>query len=266
MKNMIRSPFETVQQSLASFAPIDLAQMNDVSLLDRVDTKYLLGLSELGAILPLMTPHYRILDIGGVRLNRYHTLYFDTNDFTLYRQHHNGLASRYKVRARKYLDTDVAFFEIKHKTNRSRTIKSRLPIPDLITQIGSPIDQFIDARMPLDAWQLEPKLWNEYLRITLVGKHQPERITIDLNLKFGWGDAHSILSTLAIVEVKQSDFSQSSVFIQHMRRLGIRPASFSKYCVGVWSLYQDIKVNNFKSQIRMVKKLMEKEAVHASLQ
>ena len=35
-----------------------------------------------------LTEHYRILEIDGVRLHRYGTLYFDTADSALYRQHH----------------------------------------------------------------------------------------------------------------------------------------------------------------------------------
>jgi hypothetical protein len=47
-----------------------------------------LHVDHLYGALASLTEHYRILEIDGVRLHRYETLYFDTTDFALYRQHH----------------------------------------------------------------------------------------------------------------------------------------------------------------------------------
>jgi hypothetical protein len=254
-----------MQALLGAFSPIHLSEMNDVTLLNRVDTKYMLGVSQLEGLLPQLLAHYQILEIGGLRLNHYQTLYFDTPDFMLYQQHHNGLTPRYKVRARKYVESDLTFFEVKHKTNQKRTIKSRLQIPDFIQQIDAPIGHFVGNYTPLTPQQLEPKLWNHYQRLTLVSKSPAERVTIDLNLAFEWEERAYCLPQLAVIEVKTNAFSRHSKIIQLMRQSGIYPTSFSKYCAGVWSLYEGAKVNNFKSQIIKVNKLVQKEIHHAHL-
>ena len=249
-----------VAHVLTQFDPISLAEMEHVALLDRTDTKYILRASQLQSALEHITGQYCVLETANTRLNNYQTLYFDTRNFALYRQHHNGLRSRYKVRVRQYVDSDLAFWEIKRKTNRERTIKARLQTPKPIPTIDDEqIDEFVDTYAPLDAQELEPKLWNRFLRITLVSKCHPERLTLDLNLEFAWGDAYVSLPGIAIAEVKQERCSQHSDFIQQMRRLGVRPTRFSKYCAGVYALYDNVKVNNFKPRMRLVEKLMQEE-------
>ena len=256
---------QPLEQVLSSFAPITLAEMADVSLLNRIDTKYLFPLSELPVILSNVQSHYRILDIEHIRLNRYHTVYFDEPEFTLYKQHHNKHADRYKVRARRYVDTNLAFFEVKHKTNKKRTIKSRFPLDRGYRDQTNEVTTFVDSHTPLNPERLESKLWNDYSRLTLVGITQPERVTIDLDLSFGQNNSVAELPGVAIAEVKQSHFSQNSYFIQQMRERGIRSSSFSKYCAGVYLLYENVKTNNFKPIMRHVQKLVETENFHASL-
>lgn len=250
---------QCLEPLLSEFEPIDLAAMQHVSLLDRIDTKYLLGYSQLMHILTALQPHYRVLCIRGMRVHRYQTLYFDTPDFELYRQHHNGVSSRYKVRARRYVDSNVSFFEVKHKTNQNRTIKSRLPIAELITRIDGETDVFLDTQIPFDPDTLEPKLWNDYQRITLVGKQHAERVTLDINQSFSWAERTRPLPGLVIAEVKQDSLSQHSPFIQQMRRLGLRPGASSKYCTGVAMLYDHVKINNFKPQLRQVQQVLYRE-------
>jgi len=264
-QNTIRkSSFRQLEQALTRLDPISLSEMADVSLLNRIDTKYLFPMSDLIPILGQVGEEYRILDINHVRLNRYHTVYFDEPDFTLYKQHHNKHADRYKVRARRYVDTNLAFFEVKHKTNKKRTIKSRLELNQTGAQMDE-VNDFLDAYVPIDSQQIEQKLWNDYLRLTLVGKSQPERVTIDLDLSFGQDDNYTDLPGMAIAEVKQSHFSQDSYFIQQMRKRGIRSNSFSKYCAGVCLLYDDVKRNNFKPVMRKVQKLVQEEANYGRL-
>lgn len=38
--------------------------------------------------------------------------------------------------------------------------------------------------------------------------------------------------------------------------MNIHPTGFSKYCIGVSLLYQNVKYNNFKPKLRLVHKLM----------
>src|SRR5690606_7937868 len=140
--------------------PITLAEMDAVALQDRIDTKYVFGLSELCSILPQIIDQYRVFEINEKRISRYRTLYFDTHDFNIYLHHHNGQGSRYKVRARKYVDSDLSFFEVKHKNNRKRTIKSRMPIPDVVPgiNVNGQVNAFVDSHTPFNPDALEPKL------------------------------------------------------------------------------------------------------------
>lgn len=244
---------------LPRYEPVGLDQVGTAALLDRVDTKYLLNLRQLSDALDRLSGDYRVLCVNQARLNPYHTVYFDTADFTLYNQHHNGLGERYKVRSRTYVGTGVSFFEIKHRTNRRRTIKTRLPLDAAQGRIDARSEAFVEANTPFDGSALMPVLWNDYLRITLVGHDSPERVTLDLNVQFGWDGAEITLPGICIAEVKQSHLTRDSAFIRQMRAMGIRPAGFSKYCAGVALTYRHVKQNNFKPQLRQVFKLMQGE-------
>src|ERR1035437_6971374 len=107
---------------LCSFDPITLAEMDSVKLLDRMDTKFIFNFNQFPEILKNLGQYYKILDVNGVKQNRYETLYFDTPDYKLYMDHHNGRTNRYKVRYRKYVDSDLVFFEVKYKNCKGRTI------------------------------------------------------------------------------------------------------------------------------------------------
>jgi len=250
---------------LEKFDPIGLDDLGEANLLDRVDTKFMLDVGQLLTALERVSDDYRVLCVNGQRLNPYQTLYFDTPDFELYQQHHNGWADRYKIRARRYVNSAQTYLEIKHRTNRSRTLKSRMPIPYIMTHFDLATTAFIDTNMPYESGLFEPKLWNEYLRLTLVAKHRLERVTIDLNVGFGWRNAHTAFSGMAVVEVKQDDLTMPSAFSAQMRRLGVQEGGFSKYCMGVYILYQDaVKGNNMKPHLREVEKLM-REGAHVAV-
>lgn len=260
MATRVTQSVAQIEHVLAKYSPISLAEMEDVVLLNRTDTKYVMRVSQLQHVLEYITNQYRVLETTNTRLNYYQTLYFDTHDFALYHQHHNGLRARYKVRVRQYVDSDLAFWEVKRKTNQERTIKSRLQALEFVRSINdAQIDEFVGAHAPIKARELEPKLWNRFLRITLVSKYRSERLTLDLNLEFGWGDDVAILPGIAIVEVKQERSSQQSHFIAQMRQMGVPPSPFSKYCAGIYLLYDGVKTNNFKARMRLVERLMQEE-------
>jgi hypothetical protein len=245
---------------LSRLAPISLDEMAEVALLDRSETKFVFHERRLPELLNALLDEYRVLEINGSRLNHYRTLYFDTADFALFRRHQAGGRNRYKVRSRTYLDTDVSFLEVKHKVNESRTIKNRVKTPDFVEQLSPRTAGFLDMNLPENQWNLEPKLWNQYTRITLVGRHKPERVTIDLNLQFTDNDGQTMtLPGLVIAEVKKNGAEPDSTFIRLMRVMSIRPTGFSKYCVGVSMLYDEVKHNSFKPKLRMISKLIQSE-------
>ena len=257
-KNKPANPRPTPDFSplLAQFDPISLAQMAGVALLHRMDTKIVKSEQQLSQALSALTGDYWVLDIRNTRLNQYRTLYFDTADFMLYHRHHAGGRNRYKVRSREYVDSHLSFLEIKFKANNARTIKTRLQTPAFLTQFSSESLPFMDTHFPFAVEYLEPKLWNEYRRVTLVNRHTPERLTLDLNLRFFTDSQTVSLPGVAIAEVKQEGHNPHSPFFRQMRAMNLRPMGFSKYCMGVTLLYGEIKANNFKPKLRRIHELI----------
>lgn len=246
-----------VNALLHRFTPIFLEQMRGMELLSRIDTKYLIPQTQLPSLLMALSSHYRILEIGGTRLQAYRTLYFDTPDFLLYQRHHAGGRNRYKVRSRTYLDSDLSFLEVKRKTNKKQTIKSRVPTAQLATEFTAEEVAFLTAHFPMDPADLEAKLYNDYSRISLVSKSQPERLTLDLDLRFQYGSDSADLPGILIAELKQQSHQQLSVFTQLMRDLHLRPGSFSKYTMGATLIYPHLKQNRFKKEHHRIAKLQE---------
>jgi hypothetical protein len=249
---------------LAAFDPISLAQLNSVALLDRVEVKYLLPACLLEDLLLRLRPNYLALAIDDRRLNHYRTLYFDTPDLAMYHRHHMGARSRYKVRARQYVDSHLAFLEVKHKVNKQHTVKRRLSTTHLLTGINRAALEFLRDKCPYNALELVPALWNTYTRVTFASKTHCERVTLDLNLAFAWGGQKAGLPAVAIAEVKRDGATHDSDFIALMRALGIRKAGFSKYCVGVSLLYPGVKHNRFRAAHRLLARLSAGES-HGSI-
>lgn len=250
----------TTAYALQKYAPISLSKMADVALLNRTDTKYVLSVATLQEIMPNLADLYLTLSIDGQRSSQYRTLYFDSAAFGLYHRHHAGILDRYKVRSREYVDSQLAFLEVKHKTNKGRTIKSRIQTPELAASFGSESTEFLDGAYPYDAAELEPKLWVDYRRITLVSRFRKERVTIDLDLGYSWQDQVISLPHLAIVEIKQDGVSNASDMGQQLRQHHVRATGFSKYCVGISMIYPQVKHNNFKPKLRIVEKLAREQS------
>lgn len=241
----------------SSMESIGLDGLQDVALMNRVETKYVVREQDLlNALVPL-TARYRVLEIDGIRLHRYLSLYFDTPSFFLYHRHRAGGKHRYKVRAREYTDTRLAFLEIKHKISELRTEKNRVQTPQFLTDLAPEFGEFVQDHFPLPVEELEPKLLNAYRRITLVGKYSPERVTLDLGPRFYADGGNVGLPGIAIAEVKYENNGRGSDFIRRMREMGIRPMGFSKYCVGVSMLYPQVKNNYFRPTMRAVRKIMQ---------
>jgi hypothetical protein len=237
---------EALQDQLEPFTPIRLAEMKRVALFDRVEVKYLMHLETLLHALARLPHAYRVLEIEGRRINHYRTLYFDTQDFALYRSHHARVRNRYKVRVREYVDTHCSFLEVKHRINKRRTVKSRIPVPALLTRFEGESAVFLHSHCPYPADELLPTLWNTYTRVTLVSPTAAERLTLDTSLAFAWQERHARLPGIVVAEVKQAPHVRGSAFVALMRDLHIRRTGFSKYCIGASLLYPGLKHNRFK--------------------
>ncbi|MBI3416088.1 MAG: polyphosphate polymerase domain-containing protein [Verrucomicrobia bacterium] len=240
---------------LKNFDPISLNEMEGVKLMDRLDAKFTFRSEQLPAILQAMVPHYRMLEVEGVRANRYETLYFDTDDFALFATHHSGKFIRYKVRFRRYVDSDLCFFEVKAKNNKGRTIKQRIQREAILRAVEGEAEELLQRETPLSAREFKPVLWVHFTRFTFVSKTTAERVTIDLNLAYESKAARVDFPKLVIAEVKQDKSSLASPFIRLMRERRIWQGSMSKYCFGIVNLYPRVKMNLFKERVKQLKLL-----------
>jgi hypothetical protein len=171
----------------------------------------------------------------------------------MYLNHHNGKLNRYKIRIRRYNQTNNSFLEIKFKNNKGRTIKKRVARTDFDSPFNEPELDFISRITPFSGDQLRPKIVNTFKRITLVNNNFTERVTIDFAPGFKNPDNELTLRNLVIVEIKQDKASASALLIQTLRALKITTKGFSKYCIGR-SLIEDIKKNNFKPFLLKIEK------------
>ena len=219
--------------------------MDSVSLMKRTDTKFIIHERQLLQVLDDISDSYRVLEINEKRIMTYSSLYFDTGSYKFYNDHHNGRVNRTKIRIRKYVDLNSCFLEIKQKDGKGNTAKSRIEIDDFETALSENSKEFISNTTNED-FALKPSIWNTFNRITLVNTKAVERLTIDLNLSFKNDTSKKEFRDLVIVEVKQSRINRNSPIIQALKNSGITPYRMSKYCIGMISLYKQLKYNNFK--------------------
>ncbi|MBI3500857.1 MAG: polyphosphate polymerase domain-containing protein [Bacteroidetes bacterium] len=250
---------EKILETVSIFEPITLEEMDSVKLMERVDTKYVFSATHLPKILEGMKSDYRLLEINNVRLHRYESLYYDTEKFSLFEKHHKGMLNRYKLRFRRYVDSGgLTFFEIKFKNNKGRTIKNRVKMKAIEAGFTEKAEKFLKEITPFAPELFMPKMWVNYSRMTFVNKFSQERLTIDTGLHFAKADSTDNFSVrfpqMVIAEAKRDKASSISQFIRLVRMTGVRESGISKYCFGVYNLF-DIKKNNFKERVRFVTKM-----------
>ena len=246
---------QQINKVLESFEPISLMEMDRVKLMNRVDTKFAFSLSEFLEFLPELSQNYKILEIEGIRTPFYESLYFDDDNFSFFKDHHNGRTSRFKVRFRKYVESNLVFLEIKHKF-KGRTLKSRIKVDEIPTELTEKQKEFIQSVIPKEH-DLKPVMWNSFHRMTLVNKIENERLTLDFNITFKWENHRQTFNNLIIAELKQETVNRNSAFFAFMKTINIRPYRLSKYCIGSIELYggSRLKFNRFKKKLLTLKKI-----------
>lgn len=244
---------------LQNFSPITLAEMKEVKLMNRIDTKYMVTRARLPLILSLLKDDFFVQITGNQRIAHYHTLYYDTADQQMYLAHHNRKLNRQKLRARIYCNTDDAFCEVKNKSNKGRTRKKRMPMS--LTSFDNMLENneirdFVTEKLQYDIDTLVPQVENEFDRITLVNLNKTERLTMDMGLSFfnRQTGMRAALPHLVIIELKQ-DGNCFSMFQKVVTALRIHPYGISKYCLGTVLTNPSAKNNRFKKKLRYIEKL-----------
>ena len=253
---------KSIAEKAQALPPITLEEMSGIKLMNRTDTKFVATIEQLHNFLLAVKGKYYIQEINESRIASYHTTYFDTEDYQMYRMHHAGRSVREKIRVRTYMDSDDTFFEIKNKNNHGRTKKKRIPVTSLdkLHEQHCEISPFMEKHAWYTIDEISPVIENWFNRITLVNFGKTERLTIDFNLRFHHLKSNRMeqLQRIAIIELKR-DGNVASPALDILRELRIKKSGFSKYCIGSALTYSILMRNNFKERLTMIGKLENKQ-------
>jgi hypothetical protein len=239
---------------ISSFSQITLDQMDNVKLMKRTDTKFAFHAKLLPELLNKLTPFYSVLDINGDFIHDYKSIYYDTDNRKFFLDHHNQRVNRYKIRFREYVGSKLTFLEIKCKNNKKQTIKKRIKVDKMSRDLSLDHKKFINNIIKEDI-PVSSRQQIDFSRITLVSKHNKERLTIDINLSFKDKDLVGDMKQVIIAEVKQERISRKSDFMRITKEMSILPMRLSKYCMSTLLLNPFLKGNRFKEKVLFINKL-----------
>ncbi len=256
----VRAPATGSEESrelalLADFDAHALTDLVDASLMDRVDTKFVVPRALLGDLLLAMRDDYSVLEIDGRRSFRYLNDYFDDPDHGFYLAHHAGHLNRYKLRRRTYLDAGTSWLEVKFKSNHERTFKTRMRVEPSGDAPPTTLARFLQRSGITNLARLRVVQTGSYRRTALASEARGERLTIDRALEFRDArDGRALaLGPWMVVELKQAAHDRGSPFFRWARARGLRPCAFSKYCMGLYFTGpEDLKRNRFHPVARQL--------------
>lgn len=253
-----------LNSNLKFFNQISLSQLNaQASFLNRIDTKYLLTEEEFKNLLKDLEEEFYVLEINWKSIFQYESIYMDTKDYAFYFQHQNGEANRTKVRTRKYVDSDIAFFEFKQKQDwilrkfryQFNDLKEHWVMTNESNKFFEWVYQSFYFKTPEEIF---PSLTTKYKRITFCSKSNDERLTVDfdielIDLRNKWNKAIK-LDNLVIIESKSMILNWLSSKIMKKYRIK-KSNSCSKY--SLWLAYHwAVKdISKFKWTMRFIEKI-----------
>jgi len=259
-----------IEELLGQFPPISLDEMAGIRLMNRTDTKFVTDRSHLLRLLRMAMSEYRVQEIGGRRVARYYTMYFDTPTCEMFAAHESGRKTRQKLRIRSYVDSGLNFLEVKTKNNHGLTRKERVSMdgfnpmhprrdiafyPDSDAYGG--YIGFLEGKLKYSPEGMTEQVENRFSRITLVNRAKTERLTIDTDLSF-----HNIttgidtaLGDIVIIELKRDGLLHSPILAM-LRQLRIKPMSFSKYCIGSALTNKNLRQNRLKPRLHQIERMM----------
>ena len=249
---------ETLARTLPA---ISLEEMSGIRLMNRTDQKYVTNVATLKELLVLAQGSYFSQEIAGKRVSPYATTYWDdTVKRSMFRQHETGRKPRQKVRVRTYLNSNTTFLEIKKKDNHGKTAKSRIEVPSLQAVINEHAGaDFVMQKTGMLLNDLAPAVGNRFNRITLVNYDKTERLTIDFGIHFYNypTEQRAAMDNIVVIELKRDGRCPSPI-LPLLRQLRIKPAGFSKYCVGASVTDPGLRINRFKKRLVKINKVAEK--------
>jgi hypothetical protein len=225
---------------------------------DRIDCKYIVPEPDLLALLSENGNRWVVEVVDGRSDQRYETLYFDTRDLAFFHAARGQRPDRYKVRVRRYADTDDAFLEVKHRDAVGRMHKEREPYstfdaakPFLRTHLGSAAAMLTE---------LVPTAVTAYSRRALV-LEKGQRATIDSDLRLGSEDQFTHRfgghqGSVVIVETKATGNAPTSLDRALWAR-GHRPMPVSKYALAIAAVVPGVALNRWTQAARYLQPITE---------
>lgn len=247
----------------ATLPSVGLEELNErAALQTRVDRKYLVERRLVRELIGLTTARHAVLEIDGRRSFGYRSVYFDTPDLRCFREHRQGRRRRFKVRTRLYRDSGQGMLEVKTKGLRGATVKARRQWPAADLELlpepsrGFVVQALHAGGLPASRWEVErlvgslrPSLVTDYRRVTLLDIGAGSRATIDTDLVFSAG-THVVSAPAETVIVETKSATGAGCVDRELRRLGVRPVSVSKYCVGVALTRPQLAANRWNRVLR----------------
>ncbi|HEX3223631.1 MAG TPA: polyphosphate polymerase domain-containing protein [Nocardioides sp.] len=249
------STADAVDALVGRLPAVDLPTLEaGAALLTRVDRKYVVPLATFERLVHALGDEWRALEIEGRRLFGYTSTYFDTEDLLTYRAHLQRRRKRYKVRVRRYADSELCMLEVKRKGLRGLTVKERQSHPSWQQAELGPdgrafVTEVLGEHAAAPASALRPVVVTTNRRATLASLADRSRLTVDSDLTCGWGDRTTALRPDHVVLESKVEGHASTVD-RMLRALGERPVVISKYCVGVASLGLDVPSNPWRRTMR----------------
>lgn len=243
-----------IEQALATFEPISLADANDIAALQtRIDRKYIVNETTLWELLDALAPTQRVLEIDGEHSCNYRSTYFDTADLALYRAAVQGRRRRHKVRSRAYGETGPCFLEVKAKGHRGANVKSRVGYcrsnRHSITPDGCDFIEAATGGRDL-ASALLPVLTTAYNRSTLIDPTSRTRLTFDRGLRCTDElTGHGSTAVLDAIVVETKSAGAPSAADQWLWQHHVRPSKISKFCTGLAAIRPDLPGNKWHRNI-----------------
>ena len=248
----------TLDRLARQLPPITLEEMAGIRLMNRTDTKFVTSISVLVRLLELAKGAYYSQETCGHRLSPYATTYWDgVESREMFVSHECGRSVRTKVRVRTYVDSGLSFLEVKMKDNHGKTDKRRVSVSSSqAVELHQEGEDFLESTTGYRYSDIAPTLSNSFLRITLVNFDKTERLTIDTSLKFrniitgGKADMDNVV----VIELKRDGRAHSPI-LDILRLLRVKPAGFSKYCMGMALTDTSLRTNRLKPRLRKIGKL-----------
>ena len=226
------------------------------SLLQRTDVKFFGRAAELERVMPLLAADYAVIRVDSGCAAVYQSRYFDTPDLRCYHDHRRGKRLRHKVRIRHYADRELTFLEIKSKKNQRVTDKHRMPLPYGTMELNDAGREFLAKHCDLPVGELVTALDNRFRRISLIGMHTAERVTIDIDLGFRYREHDLDMGALTVIEVKQHPYDPRSPVMDALHLVGMRERSMSKYTTAIAQLAPGIPRNRLLPLLRKLNRTL----------